>query len=83
MQFWWSLLTIVIFYFFLLIIDTTVFHNRVSDVTKAFKNKAFIFLFSFTIVLGVLYFIIWHHLLPALLFIMYSIFLSKLIVKKM
>lgn len=82
-SFWWGLLTIVIFYFFLVILDTTVFHNRLSDITKAFRNKIFIFLFAFTIVLGVLYIVIWHNLLPALLFIMYGIFLAKLIVKKM
>lgn len=82
-SFWWALLTIVIFYFFLVIIDTTVFHNKLSDITKAFKNKIFLFLFAFTIVLGVLYFVIWHELLPAVLFVMYAIFISKLVVKKM
>ncbi len=83
MNLWWGLIVIVAFYFFLVLMDTTVFHNKFSDIKYAMKSKVFLFLIVFSIVLAVLYFIIWKNFIPAILFIMYCGFLSKLIIKKL
>ena len=83
-NFWWQIIFIVLFYFFLLIIDTAVFHNKISDLAKAFGNKIFLFLFILSLVMGVLFFIShpgqWY---IAVVFIMYTVFLEKLIVRRM
>lgn len=83
-NFWWQIIFIVLFYFFLLIIDTAVFHNKISDLAKAFGNKIFLFLFILSLVMGGLFFISnpgqWY---IAVVFIMYTVFLEKLIVRRM
>ncbi len=79
----WKFILIVIFYFVLLIVDIVVFKNKISDFKMAFKDKVFQFLFGFSLVLGLVYYFIKHDLFITIIFLMYTIFIEKLIIRKM
>ena len=79
----WKLILIIIFYFILLIIDIVVFKNKISDFKIAFKDKVFQMLFVFSLILGIVYYFIKHDFFITIIFLMYTTFIEKLIVRKM
>lgn len=84
MDFILGILAIIVFYAVLTAIDTVIFHNKPGDFRVAFKSKIFVTLTALSVVLGVIYFIFrGQDLLSTVLFLMYTTFLAKLVVKRM
>lgn len=84
MSFILSLIIIAGFYVLLQLIDTVVFHNRPGEFRDIIKSKVFVMLSVLSTALALAYFMFrGQDLLSTVLFLMYSVFLSKLVVKRM